>query len=57
MSDILDKWYRLINPKTVEDWGLSINLGDLAREEPEVFKTEVAPWLTGQVVTVKREPK
>ena len=43
----IEKWRRLTNPQSVEDYGLSVNLADLAQSDEgrEILRREILPWL------------
>ena len=43
--DTREKWERLTNPNTVEDYGLAISLNDLQRDAPDLYARDVAPLL------------
>lgn len=53
----IEKWNRLTNPQTVEDYGLSVNLEDLAetKEGREIIAREIAPWLPPSVLQKKED--
>jgi len=48
--DTKDTLQRLMNPKTLEDFGLSVNLSDVLRECPDIFCQEIAPFLPQDVI-------
>jgi len=48
--DIKETWQRLTNPKSLEDYGLSVNLSDVLRECPDIFYQEMAPFLPQDVI-------
>lgn len=43
----VEKWKRLTNPQTIEDYGLSVSLDELAEtaEGREILEKEISPWL------------
>ncbi len=43
----VEKWKRMTNPKTVEDYGLGITLNELLETEEgkKIFQEEIKPWL------------
>lgn len=42
-----EKWRRMSNPQTVEDWGLGVNIVKLLEEAEgvEIWENEIAPQL------------
>jgi len=40
-----EKWRRLTNPKSLEDWGLSVNFDKLMEENPALVSEEISPFL------------
>ena len=40
-----DKWARMTNPKTLEDYGICVNLAKLMMENPELVQKEILPYL------------
>lgn len=40
-----EQWYRLTHPQTLEDYQRSVDLRALARECPDVYAADVAPYL------------
>lgn len=42
----LEKWRRMTNPQCLADYGISVDMGKLAEEASDVFRSEVEPWLT-----------
>ena len=50
MNDIIERWRRLTDPQTVEDYSLSVNLDDLAQtpEGREIIRREIDPFLPSE---------
>lgn len=55
MLSIEEKWKRLTNPKTCEDYGLCIDIKEFYKECPEIFNKEVAPFLPIELVSELQE--
>lgn len=54
-SNLEEKWKRLTNPKTCEDYGLRIDLKEFSKECPEIFNEEIAPFLPIETVSKLQE--
>lgn len=48
--DTKEKLQRIMFPTCLEDYGLVVDLRDVARECPEVFTQEIAPFLPADAV-------
>lgn len=40
-----EQWYRLTHPKTLEDYQQVVDLGALAQACPDLYESEVSPYL------------
>ena len=48
--EVREKVRRFLHPQCLEDYGISVDLRDVAREAPEEFAAEFAPFLPKHVV-------
>ena len=40
-----EQWHRLTHPKTIEDYRQVVDLNALAQECPDLYETDVSPYL------------